>query len=1072
MLQGIIESGQRLRLLIVTLAIATMAYGMWQLPQAQKEILPEFGPVYVEVQTEALGLSATEVEDLITVPLEQNLLNGVAWLDDIHSQSMTGLSSIVLIFEPGTDSLKARQMVAERLTQSFALPNVSKPPVMLQPLSSSSRVIMVGLSSDELSQMQTSVVARWTIRPALMGLPGVANVSIWGHRDLQLQVQVDPQLLRENGVLLEDVIATTGNSLWVSPLTYLEASAPGTGGFIDTPNQRLGVQHLSPIASPEELALVPVEGCASPYSAQAEAGPVRCPTLGDVATIVEQHQPLIGDSVTQQDQDILLVIERFPEASTEEVTASVRAKLEEMQPGLGGIVVDTSMYQRENLIDDAMGNLSQLLAVGVVLAVVVLTLFMFDWRSAVVALVAIPLSLTAAALILYFTNASLNVMMITGLMVALGVIIDDAVVDVENVKRRLREHRAEGGDGPTARVIVGALVQTRRPIVAATVVILIAAIPVLFLGGMFDSFYLGGQSSAFFEPIVVSYALAVVVSLAVSLIVTPTIASIVFTRYQSPREDPPAMRALKGWYSGILRKTAPRFGIAGASAAVLLVIAMVLLPQLEEPDSLIPASQDRDLLVTWNATTGTSLPEMDRIMSRITTELAGVSGVRDVNGHVGRAISSDRVVDVHSGEIWVSLEPSADYDQTVESVENVVDGYPGVDHEVETYIEDRLQEVETASDEAVVVRIYGQDMEQLRSSAEDVQAVVDGVDGVTATRIDLPAQEPQLQVEVDLESAQSYGLTPGEVRRTAATLVTGLEVGSLFEDQKVFDVMVVGVPDMRHSVTTVENLLIDTPDGGQVRMGDVAAVRLVPAIDSVEHEAVSRFVDVVAIVDDRSRSDVAEALDAQLAQVSFPFEYHAEVVGAFEDQESVEQNLIRVSLVVLAIGYLVLQAIFNSWRLATLAFVSLPVALVGSIVVIWLVEDGASLGGILGLLAVLAVAVRNSVVLITRLQQYERETSRVDLNLVMRAAEERLTPIVVTALAATLAYLPFAVMGNRPGLEIVNPMAIVIIGGLVTTVIVNLFILPSLYLRIAPSSGHVPASSGDLAMPSESQPAD
>jgi Cu/Ag efflux pump CusA len=601
----------------VIIAVSAMIFGAWQLPRAPKEVLPEFGPVYVEIQTEALGLSATEVEDLITVPLEQNLLNGVAWLDDIHSQSITGLSSIVLIFEPGTDPLRARQMVAERLTQAYMLPQVSKPPTMLQPLSSASRVIMVSLSSEELSQMQTSVIARWKIRPALMGLPGVANVSIWGQREQQLQVQVDPKRLQESGIRLEDVIATTGNALWVSPLTFLEASAPGTGGFIDTPNQRLGVQHLLPIQSPKDLALVPIEGCASAYNEESAAGKTSCPTLGDVATIVEHHQPLIGDSVTDQKQDILLVIEKFPNADTEEVTQSVRDMLTDLQPGMTGIVVDSTLFQRDNLIESAMDNLSRLLVIGVVLSIVVLALIMFDWRSALIALVSIPLSLIAAALVLYFREATFNTVIIAGLIVALGIIIDDVVVDVENIARRLRENRASGSPLSTSSVIVQAAMETRSPILATTVVILLAALPVLFLGGLFDSFFLGGESDSFFQPLVVTYALAIAASMAVSLIVTPTLAAALLSRYRSTRDDTPMMGGVQRAYGNLLRRTAPLYGIAGAMALVLLAIGLVLLPQLEEPDSIIPGSQDRDLMVTWAAAPGTSLPEMDRITSRI-----------------------------------------------------------------------------------------------------------------------------------------------------------------------------------------------------------------------------------------------------------------------------------------------------------------------------------------------------------------------------------------------------------------------------------------------------------------------
>lgn len=1071
MLRWMITSGQRVRLLVVTAAVAVMILGAWQIPRVPKEILPEFGPVYVEVQTEALGLSATEVEDLITVPLEQNLLNGVAWLDEIHSESITGLSSIVLVFEPGTNELRARQMVAERLTQAFALPDVSKPPQMLQPLSSSSRVVMVALSSEELSQMQTSLVARWTIRPALMGVPGVANVSIWGHREQQLQVQVDPVRLAENNVVLDDVIATTGNALWVSPLTFLEASAPGTGGFIDTPNQRLGVQHLLPINSPEDLALVPVEGCDQQYAAQNVQGPVPCPTLGDVATIVEQHQPLIGDSMTGQEKDILLVIERFPDASTEQVVGDVRAKLEEMRPGLGDITFDTTLFQRDSFIETAMDNLVQLLVFGIVLAVVVIALFLFDWRSAVIALITIPLSLTAAALVLHYSGAPFNIIILSGLIVALAVVIDDVVVDAENIRRRMREMREAGDERPASAMVVEAVLEMRRPIVAATVIVLLAAAPLMFMGGLFDSFFIGGESRAFFEPMVIGYVFAVAVSLAVSLIITPTLAAIFYARYTAPRRESPIVHGIRTRYTEVLNRLTPQAAVAGALAAVMLIAGMAILPQLSEPENILADSRDRDLLVTWEAATGTSLPEMDRVTSRLTEELRSVDGVRNVSAHVGRAITSDQVVDVHSGEIWVSVDPAANYDKTVDEVGSIVNGYPGIDHEVHTYLEDSIAQVATTSD-SVVVRVYGQGMDELQASATRVQEAMEGIDGITGTQIVLPEQKAQIEVEVDLAKAQGYGLKPGEVRRTAATLVTGLEVGSLFEDQKVFEVMVVGVPETRHSVQTVQNMLIDTPDGSQVRLGDVARVELVPALDTVTHEAVSRFVDVIATVGDRDRNSVADELNARLEAVDFPLEYHAEVLGGFEEQEEAEQGLIRAFLVTVVLSYLVLQAIFTSWRLATLAFLSLPVAVVGSVVMMWLMGGDVSLGALLGLLVVLGIAVRNSVVLISRCEDLHAEGTQKDVNRVNQAAQERIIPILTSAVATVLAFVPYAVMGSEPGLELAHPMALVVIGGIVTTVIVSLFILPSLYLWIAPVSRPATSSTGEFDLPAHSQPAD
>ncbi|HLE30461.1 MAG TPA: efflux RND transporter permease subunit, partial [Anaerolineales bacterium] len=359
------------RYLVVVLAAVLMVVGVSQIGAMPVDVLPELSPPYVEIQTEALGLSAEEVEQMITVPMEQDLLAGVAWADVIRSESVPGLSSVLVVFEPGTDLFRARQMVAERIAQSaVGLPHVSKPPTMIQPLSSASRFMIVGLSSKELSLIEMSVLARWTIAPRLMGVPGVAHVAIWGNRDRQLQVQVNPEDLRTQGVTLEQVVETTGNALWVSSLTFLEASSPGAGGFIDTPNQRLGVWHVLPIKSPEDLAQVPIKGTAW--------------RLGDVASVVEDHQPLIGDALVNDNPNLLLVVEKLPGTNTLDVTRGVEEALAALRPGFSSIEFDATLFRPATFIEMAIANLTRTLVIGAVLAVLVLGAFLYGWRTALI----------------------------------------------------------------------------------------------------------------------------------------------------------------------------------------------------------------------------------------------------------------------------------------------------------------------------------------------------------------------------------------------------------------------------------------------------------------------------------------------------------------------------------------------------------------------------------------------------------------------------------------------------------------------------------------------------------------
>lgn len=1043
MMRSLVGWSLRFRLLVLGAAAAAMLFGFTQLPRVPVDVLPEFGPPYVEIQTEALGLSADEVEQLITVPLEADLLHGVAFLDEIHSESVAGLSSIVLVFDPGTDIFRARQVVAERLTQAHALPNVSKPPAMLQPLSSASRVLMVALSSNDVSLIEMSILARWTIRPRLLGVPGVANVAIWGQRERQLQVLVDPQRLRDQRISLQHVIETTGNALWVSPLTFLDASTPGTGGFIDTPNQRLGVQHILPIRSPEDLAEVPI--------APEDTGG-RIVRLGDVARVVEDHQPLIGDAIVGDAAGLLLVIEKFPGADTLSVTRGVEEALEAMRPGLSGVEIDTTVFRPATFIEEAVGNLSLAALVGFLLLAVVLLVFLFDWRSALIGLVTIPLSLAAAALVLYLLGATANAVVLAGLVLAVGVVVDDAIVGVDSVVRRLRQPRESDRHRSKATLVLEATLEGRGAIVYATLIILLAVVPV---------FFVTGTAGAFLPPLALAYVLAILASTLVAVTVTPALGVLLLSGAPVDGRQSPVTGRLQRGYASLLSRTIERARPVFAGAVVVTVgvvaVGALVAPQLG--GSLVPEFRERALLIHWDGAPGTSLPEMSRVVSRATAELRTIPGVTNVGAHVGRAITSDQVVGIDSGEIWVNIAPSADYDRTVGDVEAVVEGYPGLRRAVLTYSTERVGDVLGGTSADVVVRVYGQDLDVLQAKAEEVRQSISGIDGVVDARVEQQILEPTLEIEVDLAAAQRYGIKAGDVRRTTATLLSGIVVGSLFEDQKVFDVVVWGAPEIRQSVTAVRELLVQAPGGSFVRLGDVADVRIAPAPSVIRREGVFRRIDVAASVSGRDLGSVLRDVESHLQQIQFPREHHAEVLGVSSEREAALTRLLGIAAAA-AIGiFLLLQAAFGSWRLALYVCLIVPSALVGGALGALASGGVISLGTIVGFFAVLGIAGRQVIPLIDRFQRLERDEGETfGTELIVRGARERLAPILTTALATALALVPIAAFGNVAGLEIVRPMAAVILGGLVTSTLVSLFIVPAACLRAGPSPEPDPAS--------------
>jgi Cu/Ag efflux pump CusA len=730
-----------------------------------------------------------------------------------------------------------------------------------------------------------------------------------------------------------------------------------------------------------------------------------------------------------------------------------------MGPGLSGVEVDTTIFLPASYSEQATGRLTTALLIGAVLVLLVLGAFFFQWRTALISLVVIPLSLVTAAFVLYLRGATFNAMVLAGLVIALGVVIDDAIIDVENIARRLRQHRQAGGDGSPADVILEAALEMRSPILFATLIILLAVLPVFFLQGL---------AGAFFQPLAVSYVLAVLASLLVALLVTPALSLTLLAGAPLKRGRSPLVRGLQRAYNGFLGRTmgASRAAtLALIVAAVIAVVGLVALPFLNL--SLLPSFKQTDLLIEWEAVPGTSHTAMNRVMAQASQELRSIPGVRNVGSHVGRAETGDQVVGINSGEIWVSLDPAANYDATVTAVREVIVGYPGLFRTVQTYQPKRTEEALLGADHDLVVRIYGHDLALLRDKAGEVEQAISGINGVAEARADIRPDEPQVEIEVDLAAAERYGIKPGDVRRQATTLLSGLLVGNLFEEQKVFDVVVWGVPEIRDSLTDVGELLIETPTG-PVRLEEVAEVRIVPAPIHIRRDSVSRYVDVGVTVSGRNLGPVAADIEGVLEDVEFPFEFHSEVLGASTEQQAVQRRMIGI-LVAVVIGiFLLLQAVYRSWRLAALTFLTLPTALAGGVLAALIGGGVLSLGSLFGFLAVLAVAVRNGVVTTTHLQhleQFEGETFGAEL--VLRGARERLAPILMTALATGLALLPLVIGGNRAGIEIVHPMAVVILGGLVTSTLLNLFIIPILYLRF----GYSPAPEQAPVLVEEGAPA-
>ncbi len=1026
-MRWIVRTSLRYRYLVVFLAATLMAFGIARLSNSSVDVFPEFAPPKVEIQTISLGLSPASVEELVTVPLEQSLV-GVPGLDVMRSRSVADLSQIVLIFKSGTDLILARQLVAERIA-TVTLPTWAAPPVMIQPLSSTSRVMKIGISSKEYDLMDLSMAAYWKIRARLLDVPGVANVPIWGERIKMPAVQVDLAKMRENKVSLNQVMNVTADALDVGLLQYSEGSVIGTGGFIDTPNQRLTIRPVLTVLGPEDLAQIPIYD-----RRKADGSPLL---LSDVSTPVWDTWPLFGDAVINEGPGLMLIVEKLPWANTLDVTRGVEAAIDEMRPGLSGIEIDTTIFRPATFIEQSISNLMQSLLIGAVLVVIVLLFFLYEWRVALISATIIPLSLMVSLLVLNLRGVTINVMTLAGLAIAIGAVVDDAIVDVENIVRRLRRLRKEGSTQSTASIILEASIEVRGAIVYASLIEISALLPVFFLQGL---------SGAFFQPLATAYVVAGLVSPLIALTVTPAMVLILLSNAPIEHRQSPIIPWLHRVYEAILRPTLRRPRAAYITVASIVLAGVAVLPFLGQ--ELLPSFKERDFLMHWITKPGTSHPEMWRITARACNELLSIEGVRNCGSHIGQAVNADEPYGIYFTENWISVDPSVDYDSTLAKVQEAVDGYPGLIRDVQTYLKERIREVLTGSSDTVVVRIYGPELEVLRSKSDDILAALEGIDGIADLKKETQVDIPQIDIEVDLEAAQRYGLKPGDVRRAAAFLVQGEEIGDLFVGGRTYDVNIWSEPETRNSVNDISNLLIDTPSGGQVRLADVASVKIVPAPNVIEREGQSRKIDVSANVKGRDLGSVARDVQAALQKVELPLGYHAELFGEYAERQAAGRQLFLAgSIAVIAIFFLLVTS-FENLRLATLTFFTLPWALVGGILAAFLSNGVLSLGSLVGLLTILGIATRNGIMMISHFQHLEEVEGEVfGPELVLRGARERIAPIMMTALTTGLALVPMVIAGNIPGQEIEYPMAIVILGGLVTSTLLNLLVVPTLYLR-------------------------
>ncbi len=1022
MIKALLEACLKGRFIVAAVALLLLVAGYMAARGAPIDAFPEFAPPLVEVQTEAAGLSSVEVEQLVTAPLE-GALAGTSFSTTVRSRSVLGLSSVVTLFEPGTDLFVARQLVQERIARVLPLlPATVSSPVVLAPVSSTSRMLKIGLTSSSLSQTDLTDLAYWVVRPRLMSIAGVANVAVWGAREREYTVRIDPVRLEAAGLTMDETTRALQGAL-----------TPLPGGYIDGPLQRFSVQHVPTAASLSAIAELPVI---------ARNGLVI--RVRDVASVEDHYPPPIGDAVVNDQPGLLLIVEKQPWGNTQQMTRQIDEELSALTPQLPNVEVDATIFRPASFIERSISNLETAMLIGCALVIAVLFLFLWSWRTALISALAIPLSLGVAMLVLRASGVTLNTMILAGLVIALGEVVDDAIIDVENIQKRLRENQILGTPRPILRVALDASLEVRSAVVYATAIVILVFLPVWFLEGV---------SGAFFRPLAMAYALAVLASLAVALTVTPALCLIFLPATLTEQRRSPLLRWLELRYERLLPRAlaVPRIWI-GLGAASVLLSAMGFLGLKA---ALLPEFRENDFLMHWVAQPGTSLTALQRTALRVSPELRAIPGVQSFGAHLGRAEAADEVVGPNFGELWIHVDPSANHEHAADAVRQTIARYPGLRRDVETYLRERIDEVIAGSSGAIVVRISGPDLAALRQAANDLAERIRGVPDVASVRVEQQSLVPELRVEPTAE-APALGFLPGDIRRAVTLLVRGERVGEIIRQGRSVPVVVRGPGEVREDLSELARTPMVAASGARARLRDVATLTLAPTPNMVPHEDGERRIDVAVSI--HGALDVAaKAIEEVVTSAPLPAGHHADVLGEWRERERANVRLSWLSLVAFALVILVLYSDLGSHRRTALVALSLPFALVGGVGAAWLTGGVLSLGSLVGLVTVLGIASRNGILLVSHYRHLEENGMPFGQSLIIQGTVDRLGPIVMTALATGLALVPLVVAGHKPGHEIEHPMAVVILGGLVSSTLMNLIIMPALYARYGAAPSPVPA---------------
>ena len=1022
------------RLIVLSLAALLLLFGILAAAGAPIDVFPEFAPPQVVVQTEAPGLSASEVESLVTIPLEQ-AVNGTPGLLTLRSSSAPGLSVLMAIFSDGTDIYRARQVVSERLLGARArLPEGVEAPELAPVVSASSTVVTLGLTAAPgFDPLELRALADWTLRPRILAVPGVSRVTTFGGGVKQYQVLVSPRALRDYDVGIDQVVSAASR-----------ASALAASGFLRAGEQVLPIRSQGLVTTLDDLG--------RSLLAEREGVPI---TLGQVARVQFGAEFKVGDATVDGEPGVVLEVDKLPGANSIAVTRALDAALDDLSAGLpAGVALHRDLFRQASFIERAVGNLQRALLLGGLLVAAVLLLFLLDLKTAAISLTAIPLSLLAAILALRASGATLNTMTLGGLAIAIGEVVDDAIIDVENILRRLRLNRRLAAPRPAARVILEASLEVRSAVVYATFIVALVFLPVFFLSGI---------QGRLFAPLGYAYVGATLSSLLVALTVTPALASLALSGASAERAEGRLVGLLKRLYGRVLERLLRHPVGVAAGGALLFAGALLLLPLFGV--ELLPEFEEGNVIVHMAGLPGTALETSVSAGIEVEKVLHRIPGVVSAAQKAGRAELGEDTWGPEHSELILALDPRLGrFAPLLAEVRRRLAAFPGFAFSVKQFLKERMEEVISGTRAQVVLRLQGPDLAVLRSEAAQDAAAMASVPGSDQVQVERQTDVPQVEVRFERDAAARYGLGMQDLMRATTASLWGVRAGQVYEGQRVFDIWVRGEDAAREDLEAIGQTLVERPAGGRVPLSALARIEIGQAPNIIERQGGSRQILVTANAVGRDVGGLVLEARRKVEARRLPAGYFRTWEGEYEAQRDARRELLLMGLGAGAGVFLLLCLDFGSARLAWLVLLNLPLALVGGVGAAAAGGGRLSIGSLVGFITLFGISTRNSIMLVSHYRHLRvTEGMPPGRDLVLQGSLDRLAPILMTALVTGLGLLPLALWGGRAGQEIEHPMAVVILGGLASSTVLNLLVLPPVYARWWKERGGDPRPSSPAA---------